>query len=197
MPRQRASARLNVATFLEWASRQPEGERWDLIEGKPVPTRGPAPEHAMAAETVRHARIKRRIDHALSDALAKGGHDCEVFVSGPMVQIDATTAFEPDVVVSCAKVPEGLLVPEPLIVVEVLSASTRDRDSTIKLAGYAALPCVAHYLLVETDRRLVVHHHRVAGELELRTAIVRQGVLRLDPPGLALDLEAIYAGSGI
>jgi Uma2 family endonuclease len=197
MPGQRASARMTVATFLEWASRRPEGERWDLIDGEPVPTRGPAPEHAMAAETVRHARIKRRIDHALSEALANGGHESEVFVSGPMVQIDAATAFEPDVVVSCAEVPEGLLVPEPMIVVEVLSGSTRNRDLTIKLAGYAALPSVAHYLLVETDRRLVVHHHRVAGEPELRTAIVRQGVLRLDPPGLTLDLDAIYAGTGV
>jgi Uma2 family endonuclease len=197
MPGQRTLAPMTVTTFLEWASRRPDGERWDLIEGEPVPTRGPTPAHAMAAETVRHARIKRRIDHALSDALAKGGHDCEVFVSGPMVQIDATTAFEPDVVVSCVKVPEGLLVPEPLIVVEILSASTRDRDLTIKLAGYAALSSVAHYLLVETDRRLVVHHHRVAGEPELRTAIVRQGLLRLDPPGLSLDLDVIYAGTGI
>ena len=133
----------------------------------------------------------------MSDALAKGGHDCEVFVSGPMVQIDATTAFEPDVVVSCAKVPEGVLVPEPLIVVEVLSVITRERDLTIKLAGYASLPSVTHYLLVETDRHLVVHHHRVAGEPELRTAIVRQGVLQLDPPGLSLDIDAIYRDSGV
>jgi Uma2 family endonuclease len=197
MPGQRASAPMTVATFLEWASRRAEGGRWDLIEGEPVRPRGRAPEPAMAAETFRHARIKRRIDHALSDALAKGGHDCEVFVSGPMVQIDATTAFEPDVAVSCAKVPEGVLVPEPLIVVEVLSASTRGRDLTINLAGYAALPSVAHYLLVETDRRLVVHHHRVAEESELRTAIVRQGVLHLDPPGLSLDVDAIYRDSGV
>jgi hypothetical protein len=89
----------------------------------------------MAAETVLHARIKRRIDHALGAALAQGGHDCEVFVSGPKVQIDAASAFEPDVVVSCAEVPDGLLVPEPLLVVEVLSPSTRDKDFTVKLAG--------------------------------------------------------------
>ena len=119
---------------------------------------------------------------------------CEVFVSGPKVQIDAATAFEPDVVVSCAEVPDGLLVPEPLIVVEVLSPSTRDKDFTVKLAGYAALPSVAHYLLVDTQRRLVVHHHRSPGEQEFRTSIARSGTLRLDPPGLDLDLDAIYAG---
>jgi Uma2 family endonuclease len=191
------SKRMTVAAFLEWAARRPEGERWELIEGEPVPTRGPAPAHAMAAETVTHARIKRRIDHALSEGLAKGGHDCEVFVSGPKVQVDANTAFEPDVVVSCAKVPDGLLVPAPLIVVEVLSASTHDRDFTIKLAGYAALPTVAHYLLVETQRRLIVHHHRAGDEQEFRTSIVRDGIRRLDPPGLDLDVDAIYAASGI
>jgi Uma2 family endonuclease len=185
---------MTVAAFLDWASRRPEGERWELIEGEPVPVRGPTPTHAMAAETVTHARIKRRIDHALGEALAKGDHGCEVFVSGPKVQIDANTAFEPDVVVSCAEVPEGLLVPEPLMIVEVLSPSTRDKDFTIKLAGYAALPSVAHYLLVDTQRRLVVHHHRSAGEQEFRTSIVRGGILRLDPPGLDVDLDAMYEG---
>jgi hypothetical protein len=53
---------MTVAAFLEWASRRPGDERWELIEGEPVPTRGPMPAHAMAAETVTHARIKRRID---------------------------------------------------------------------------------------------------------------------------------------
>jgi Uma2 family endonuclease len=174
MTGQPASERMTVAAFLEWASRRPEDECWELIEREPVPTRGPTPAHAMAAETVAHARIKRRIDHALTEALAKGDHRCEVFVSGPKVRIDADTAFEPDVVVSCVEVPEGLLVPEPLIVVEVLSASTRDRDFTIKLAGYASLTSVAHYLLVETQRHLVVHHRRAAGEQEFRTSIARR-----------------------
>jgi hypothetical protein len=56
---------------------------------------------------------------------------------------------------------------------------------------------VAHYLLVETQRHLVVHHHRAAGEQEFRTSIARGGTLRLDPPGLDLDIDAIYAASGI
>ena len=127
----------------------------------------------MAAETVVHARIKRRIEHALGAALAQGGHACEVFVSGPKVRIDADTAFEPDVVVSCAA--DGLLAPEPLIVVEVLPPSTREK------AG----------------RRLDVHHRRAPGEQAFRTSIARDGILRIDPPGAALDLEAIYAASGV
>src|SRR5918994_2541870 len=197
MAGQAALERMTVAAFLEWASRRPEGERWELIEGAPVPVRGATPAQAMGAETVIHARIKRRIDHALSAALALAGHACEVFVSGPKVQIDAESAFEPDVVVTCAEVPDGMLIPEPLIVVEGLSASTRDRDFSIKLAGYAGQASEAHYLMVDTQRRLVVHYHRAGGEQEFRTAIIRGGVVRLEPPGLDLDIDAIYASSGV
>jgi len=119
-------------------------------------------------------------------------------VSGPKVQVDAESAFEPDVVVTRAEVPDGMLIPEPLIIVELLSASTRDRDFSIRLAGYAGLASVAHYLLVDTQRRLVVHHHhRAGGEQEFRTSIVRGGVVRLEPPGLDLDIDDIYAGSGV
>ena len=191
-----ATAGMSVAAFLAWASDRPEGERWELIEGTPVPVRGPSHAHAMAAETVAHARIKRRIDHALTASLRARQLPCEVFVSGPKVEIDAYTAFEPDVMVTCSEVPEGLVVPEPVIVVEVLSPTTRDRDFTVKLAGYAALASLGHYLLVETERRLVVHHHRMPGEQDFRTSIARGGQLRLDPPGLELDVDGLYAPAG-
>jgi Uma2 family endonuclease len=185
---------MTVEEFLDWARTRPEGERWELIEGVPVPVRGPEPVHAMAAESVRHARIKRRIDQALGDGIRARGLTCEPFSAGVKVRIDATSAFEPDALVTCAAVPDGLLVPEPVIVVEVLSASTRDRDFTVKLAGYAGLPSVLHYLLGETERRLIVHHHRTAGGHDFRTSIVRSGRLSLEPPGLGLDVDAVYAG---
>jgi Uma2 family endonuclease len=197
MSRQVASKRMTVPDFLDWLLSRADGERWELVDGVPLPVRGPDPSQAMAAETIAHARLKRRIDHTLTDALAGQGLDCEVFVSGPKVQVDPQTAFEPDVVVTCVEVPDGLLVPEPVIVVEVLSSSTRDRDLTVKLAGYFSLPSVAHYLLVETERRLIVHHHRAPGDDELRTSIVRAGTLHLAPPGVDFDVNAVYAAIGM
>jgi Uma2 family endonuclease len=197
MSRQVASKRMTVPDFLDWLLSRADGERWELVDGVPLPVRGPDPSQAMVAETIAHARLKRRIDHALTDALAGQGLDCEVFVSGPKVQVDPQTAFEPDVVVTCVEVPDGLLVPEPVIVVEVLSSSIRDRDLTVKLAGYFSLPSVAHYLLVETERRLIVHHHRAPGDDELRTSIVRAGTLHLAPPGVDFDVDAVYAAIGM
>ncbi|MDX1541852.1 MAG: Uma2 family endonuclease [Geminicoccaceae bacterium] len=198
---------MTVEAFLDWVRARPEGERWELIEGVPVPKHGPEPEHAMAPESVRHGRIKRRIDQALGDGIRTRGLPCEALAralppsgllerssSGPQVRVDATTTFEPDALVTCADVPDGLLVPQPVIVVEVLSPTTRERDFSIKLAGYASLSSVLHYLLVETERRLIVHHHRTDGTKDFQTSIVRGGTLGLDPPGLSLDVDAIYAG---
>jgi Uma2 family endonuclease len=197
MSRQVATKRMTVPDFLDWLLSRADGERWELVDGVPLPVRGPDPSQAMAAETIAHARLNRRIDQALTDALAGQGLDCEVFVSGPKVQVDPQTAFEPGVVVTCVEVPDGLLVPDPVIVVEVLSSSTRDRDLTVKLAGYFSLPSVAHYLLVETERRLIVHHHRAPGDDELRTSIVRAGTLHLAPPGVDFDVDAVYAAIGM
>jgi hypothetical protein len=47
-----ASGPMSVADFLVWAGDRPDGERWELIEGRPLPVRGPSPAHAMAAESV-------------------------------------------------------------------------------------------------------------------------------------------------
>ena len=60
---------------------------------------------------------------------------------------------------------------------------------SIRAAGAGACS-VAQYLLVETRHRLVVHRHRTAAKPEFRTSIVRGGVLRLDPPGVDVDLDA-------
>jgi Uma2 family endonuclease len=59
-------------------------------------------------------------------------------------------------------------VAAPIIVVEVLSPSTRRIDASAKLAGYfPVLPPVAYYLIVDPDKPLVVHHARGSGDMIL------------------------------
>ena len=59
--------------------------------------------------------------------------------------------------------------------------------------GYFSLPSVRHYLIVDTDQRVVIHHRRgEEGRIEAR--ILHDGPLTLDPPGLAIDVSAIFAG---
>ncbi len=77
--------------------------------------------------------------------------------------------------------------------VEVVSPSSRGIDGSAKLAGYFALPTVRHYLIVDTDQRVVLHHRRDDdGRIEVR--ILRDGTLILDPPGLEIGIRAVFVG---
>ena len=89
------------------------------------------------------------------------------------VRVDAATAFEPDALVYCGLqvAPSALEIPNPVILVEVLSPSTRRIDASKKLAGYFRLPGVAHYLIVDPMQPLILHHTRGTGETILTRII--------------------------
>ena len=81
-----------------------------------------------------------------------------------------------------------------MIVVEVLSEGTAARDHGVKLIGYFSLPSVAHYLILDPERRTAVHHRRGQGDL-IETRILTAGPLRLDPPGLELTVDELFAAA--
>jgi len=60
--------------------------------------------------------------------------------------VDQDTVHEPDALVYCGEKLPGSAVeaPNPIIVVEVLSASTRHIDASAKLAGYFRIASVSH-----------------------------------------------------
>jgi Uma2 family endonuclease len=176
--------RMTVDQFLSWAMAQPDGPRYELVAGEVV---------AMAPERAVHARRKAEIWLALRDGLKAARLSCEALPDGMTVKIDEHTAYEPDAVVHCgeALVDDAVIVPAPMIVVEVLSPRTATRDTGAKLADYFRLPSLRHYLIVRTDRPTVIHHRRGDGEV-IETRIVTSGALQLDPPGIALDLDRIY-----
>ena len=78
---------------------------------------------------------------------------------GMTVRMDQDTAHEPDALVYCGQAlpASAVEVPNPVIVVEVLSPSTRHVDASAKLATIR-ISSVQHYLIVDPDKRLAVHH---------------------------------------
>ncbi len=79
-----------------------------------------------------------------------------------------------------------------MIVVEVLSPGTQMMDMRDKLRGYFTVPSVLHYLIVDPEKQMVIHHARGEGEV-LQTRLSSEGQLRLDPPGLSLQIESLFA----
>ena len=102
---------------------------------------------------------------------------------------------EPAAVVNCGPrlPPDATAATNPVVVVEVLSPSTQSIDTSDKLADYFRLPSVAHYLIVRSRRREVVHHRRDGDAIATR--VVHVGRIALDPPGIAIDVAAFYAGT--
>jgi Uma2 family endonuclease len=164
--------------FIAWAMQQPEGKRYELAAGEVI---------AMAPERVAHGRAKGCIYAMLADAIRAAGLTCEAFPDGTAVRADAQTIYEPDTLVRCGPPLDdnATELNDPLIVVEVVSPSWHKRDSGAKLEDYFRLPSVRHYLIVKTDTKTIIHHRRDdAGNIA--THIIRDGAIRLDPPGLAL-----------
>jgi Uma2 family endonuclease len=176
--------RMTVDQFLAWLEGGPEGARYELVAGEVV---------AMAPERAAHARLKARIWRALDDQIVARELSCEALPDGMTIKIDEHTAYEPDAVLHCAAplADDALLVPQPVVVVEVLSPTTKEHDAGAKLADYFRLPSVRHYLLARTGRPTVIHHRR-GDDGSIATRIVTAGTLELDPPGVALELARIY-----
>ena len=145
---------------------------------------------AMSPETLRHNKLKFAIAKALETAVSNAGLTCEVFPDGAGVVIDEMTVREPDVSVQCGNYdPDSLVLDNPVVVVEVLSPSSIQRDSIAKVDEYFRVPSIAHYLVVDPYNRLVIHHTRMGSAVERK--VHDSGTLSLSPPGISVPVEAL------
>jgi Uma2 family endonuclease len=169
--------------FLAWTDLQPTG-RFERIDGIVV---------AMAPERASHNRRKRAARDALERAVSKAGlTSCEVFADGMTVQVE-NSDFEPDAVLRCGpRLPgESTKVPDPLVLVEVLSPDSGTRDRATKLRAYFKLPSVQHYLTVWSDEQRIVRHSRTPND-QVAAQVFVSGEIELDPPGITVTVEAFY-----
>ena len=174
---------MDVNAFLAWAEGR-EG-RWELRDGQPV---------MMSPERAVHALAKFSAQIALREGGRRAGLPCRVFPDGMTVRMNARTAFEPDALVVCPPPTDlnTMEIPNPIIVLEVLSPSTAADDHGVKLDGYFSLGSVIHYLILDPDRRVMIHHRRgQAGAIETRA--LREGKVILDPPGFEAQVAAFFA----
>ena len=176
--------RMSRDEYRRWAEDQPRG-RFERVEGVVV---------AMAPERAIHADRKAMIWLALRRAVTAAGVPCHVYPDGMTVE-QGDSDFEPDAVLHCGERLPGnsVTVPEPLVIVEVLSPGTKGVDLTRKLAAYFRIPSVRHYLIVWAERRQIIHHRRRDDGPTLNSNIITEGEIRLDPPGITITLDEVYA----
>jgi Uma2 family endonuclease len=176
--------RMTVDEFLAWAVRQDKG-RYELFDGRVV---------MQQPQNWGHAETTWRVANVLALAIERSGVPFYAAPVGMTVRITKKFAFEPDALVAPLPKPErrNLEIPNPVLVVEVLSRSTRKRDLTDKLAGYFQVPSIQHYLVIDPEDREVVWHRRAAGGGLEPPQKLRDGSLALDPPGIMLAVADVF-----
>ena len=178
------SERMTVDEFLAWSVRQEKG-RYELQDGRVI---------MQQSQNVAHLRAKGRIFMVLVAAIRRAGVACYATPDGATVRIGPRTGYEPDALVAPLPMPDdtALEIPNPVIVVEVLSPSSLKRGLSDKLAGYFHVPSIAHYLALDPEEHAIIWHRRAPGGGLEPPLVMKAGVLRLDPPGIEIAVEDVF-----
>lgn len=105
--------------------------------------------YAMADVSANHERIAGNVYRSFGNHLENS--PCEPFGSDMKLRVN-DNFFYPDVMVDCQfNESEPYYTETPILIVEVLSRSTRKKDETIKLMTYLKLPSLQEYVLIEQD----------------------------------------------
>jgi Uma2 family endonuclease len=118
---------------------------------------------AMSGGTIEHGALAANVIRELGGALR--GRPCRVLTSDVRVRVLATgLAAYPDVSVVCGAIErdpgDANAVANPVLIVEVLSDSTRSYDRGEKFAHYRRIPSLRDYLLVSQHEPLIEHYRR-------------------------------------
>jgi len=166
--------------FLAWEAGQEL--KWEFDGFQPV---------AMTGGTKAHAVLQVNLLRALANRL--DGKPCQAYSSDLKIQTGPGYRY-PDASVSCTYFSDReMFVAEPVVIFEVLSASTSSDDRTVKLAEYKLLPSVRRYAMLEQDRifATVITRKDTGWDHAL---IGRDGVLAMPEIGIEVPMMELYDG---
>ena len=144
--------------------------------------------YAMAGAKAAHNRLSGNMFGEIFAHLK--GQTCQPYASDMKVQV-GRNYFYPDVVVDCSDLPDdSTFIATPVLLVEVISKSTRRIDETVKRAAYTQISTLQEYVLIEQDFVKIEVSRRRAGWLPERYYL--GDVLELESIGLSLPVELIY-----
>jgi Uma2 family endonuclease len=126
--------------------------RWELIEGMPY-AMSPAP-------GLKHQRVNGNLHNLFHQALSNC-RQCVVYLPIDW-KIDESTVVQPDLSVVCDGSSGNYIETPPVLVAEILSPSTAQKDRHIKYDIYRQQG-VKYYLIIDPEREQVQVYEREAG----------------------------------
>lgn len=170
---------MTLAAFLDWEERQEL--RYEFDGFQPV---------AMTGGTARHELIGNRLRTLLTNRL--DGTPCRSW--GPTTKIEVQGRIRyPDACVNCTRVAPGdTIIPEPVVVFEMLSPSTSRTDRIEKLREYQATASIQRYVILEQDSMAATAYSRRDADWTVHV-LTEADVLAMPEIDIELRLSDIYA----
>lgn len=163
-------------------------ERHEYFDGEIFQMAGASDEHNTINGNVfasLHQQIKKRL--------------CKVYQSDMRVYVPTTGLFTyPDIAVVCGKpkfLPDANLdtLTNPILIVEVLSASTESYDKSIKFDNYRSLESLREYVLISQDSKRVIRYiKQTDGSWNLMDFIGDVTEIELSSIECSLAMDDIY-----
>ena len=144
--------------------------------------------YAMTGASINHDRLTVNLLRRIGNHLE--GKPCQPYSADIKVKV-GSKYFYPDVTVDCTS-PAGdsHFTQTPVIIVEVLSKSTRRMDETTKRIAYLQIPTLQEYVLIEQDFADIEVVRRSNSWLPEHYFLGDE--FSLDSIGLTLSVEAVY-----
>ncbi|HWG05833.1 MAG TPA: Uma2 family endonuclease [Beijerinckiaceae bacterium] len=178
---------MDLDDFEEYLADKPEHERWELIGGRVV--------KMMVGARWEHNRIVANILSFLLNGLRAKGSACRPFAETFWLkQRFLDLAVFPDVMVRCGPLPpDAVSLEDPLVLFELVSKGSAQRDRLEKWALYQRIPSLQHYVLVKRDQLAVDLFDRTeAGFLQHPRFSSIGDVLKLPAIDFEMPLAEIY-----
>ncbi len=179
---------MDLDDFEEYLADKPENERWELIGGRVV--------KMMVGARWEHHLITRNLAFEIERELREKKLPCRVFTETFWLKERfMQLAVFPDLMVRCGKLePDAASLSDPVVLIEVVSPGSAERDRAEKWDYYRRLASLQHYAMVSREVASVdlISRHSESEWLPPRRLEGLDAVLDLPALSLSVPLSAIY-----
>ena len=175
---------MTVAAYLAYCEiARPDGQKWELIEGRIVVQDSPTDWHQVIANNI-GAILRAECIRVRASWTPLPGIGLQL-PSAPH------SLPEPDVMVKEHALTGARNTDDGLVLFEIHSESNRPKDKRWKRENYPSVPNCQHFVTLEQDQPLVIRYDRADGWQGTRLERL-DGALDLPALGVSLPLQAIY-----
>jgi Uma2 family endonuclease len=179
---------MDLDDFEELLLDKPPDEKWELISGRVV--------RGMVGARLSHHEIVQNVNFALRTHIRARMLPCRTFTETFWLkQRFLKLAAFPDIMVRCGPMDRNdLSVDDPLILIEVVSPSSEERDRGEKASAYMRLASLKHVCFIDRDRvRIDIFDRNDAGWLPRPPIEIAEESFALDAIDFSMRVADVYA----